>query len=85
MRAASEKALCGMRSSCEMIQPMSATGLVQRIGQAMAGLLAGGIGAVFYAAHCPDDSLLFAARRYTIAIGVMTGLGALGGRQFLRW
>ena len=52
---------------------------------AFAGLLAGGIGAAFYAAHCPDDSPLFVASWYTIAIGIVTGLGALGGRRFLRW
>ena len=52
---------------------------------AIAGLLAGGIGAVFYAAHCPDDSPLFVATWYTIAIGFMTGLGALGGARLLRW
>ncbi len=39
---------------------------------ALAGLLAGGIGALFYAAHCPDDSPLFVATWYTIAIGLVT-------------
>ena len=52
---------------------------------AIAGLLAGGIGAVFYAAHCPDDSPLFVATWYTIAIGFVTGLGALCGARLLRW
>lgn len=52
---------------------------------AIAGLLAGGIGAVFYAAHCTDDSPLFVATWYTIAIGFMTGLGALCGARLLRW
>jgi hypothetical protein len=52
---------------------------------AVAGLIAGGIGAVFYAAHCFDDSPLFVATWYTLAIGIVTGLGALLGSRFLRW
>ena len=52
---------------------------------AVAGLIAGGIGAVFYAAHCFDDSPLFVATWYTLAIGVVTGLGALLGSRLLRW
>ncbi len=52
---------------------------------AVAGLLAGGLAATFYAAHCFDDSPLFVATWYTIAIAVLAGLGALGGRLFVRW
>jgi hypothetical protein len=52
---------------------------------AAAGLLAGGLAATFYAAHCFDDSPLFVATWYTIAIAVLTALGALGGRLFVRW
>ena len=52
---------------------------------AAAGLLAGGIGASFYAAQCTDDSPLFVATWYTIAIAVLAILGALGGRRFARW
>lgn len=52
---------------------------------AMAGLLAGGLGALFYAAHCPDDSPLFVATWYTIAIAAVTGLGAFAGARLLRW
>jgi hypothetical protein len=52
---------------------------------AVAGLLAGGLAATFYAAHCFDDSPLFVATWYTIAIAVLAGLGALGGRFFVRW
>ena len=52
---------------------------------ALAGLLAGGIGAFFYAAHCPDDSPLFVACWYTIAITFVTGVGALVGARLLRW
>ena len=52
---------------------------------AAAGLLAGGIAASFYAAQCTDDSPLFVATWYTIAIAVLAILGALGGRRFVRW
>ncbi|MER8828498.1 NrsF family protein [Mesorhizobium sp. M0938] len=51
----------------------------------VAGLLAGGLAATFYAAHCIDDSPLFVATWYTMAIAILTGLGALGGRLFVRW
>jgi hypothetical protein len=52
---------------------------------AVAGLLAGGLAATFYAAHCFDDSPLFVATWYTIAIAILAALGALGGRLFVRW
>lgn len=52
---------------------------------AVAGLIAGGIGAAFYAMHCPDDSPLFVATWYTIAIAAVTALGALLGSRLLRW
>jgi hypothetical protein len=52
---------------------------------AAAGLLAGGLAATFYAAHCFDDSPLFVAVWYTIAIAGLTVLGAIAGRLFIRW
>ncbi len=52
---------------------------------AVAGLLAAGIGATFYAAHCPDNSPLFVATWYSIATAFMTGLGAFLGPRVLRW
>ncbi|MER8954511.1 NrsF family protein [Mesorhizobium sp. M0833] len=52
---------------------------------AAAGLLAGGLAATFYAAHCFDDSPLFVATWYTIAVAILAVLGALGGRLFVRW
>jgi hypothetical protein len=52
---------------------------------AAAGLLAGAIGAAFYATHCPDDSPLFVAAWYTLAITFVIGIGALAGRRLLRW
>ncbi|MGH6807030.1 MAG: NrsF family protein [Ensifer adhaerens] len=52
---------------------------------AVAGLTAGGIAATFYAAHCTDDSPLFVATWYTIAIAALTLIGAVGARRFVRW
>jgi hypothetical protein len=52
---------------------------------AVAGLLAGGLAATIYAAHCTDDSPLFVATWYSLAIGVITTAGALIGRRLLRW
>jgi len=52
---------------------------------ALAGLMAGGLGAAFYAAHCPDDSPLFVAVWYGLAITFVTLLGASVGQRLLRW
>jgi hypothetical protein len=52
---------------------------------AVAGLFAGGIGGATYAAHCPDDSPLFVAAWYSLAIASVACLGALVGRFVLRW
>ena len=52
---------------------------------AAAGLFAGAIGAACYATHCPDDSPLFVAAWYTLAIGFVAAIGAAAGRRLLRW
>lgn len=52
---------------------------------AVAGLLAGGIAATFYAAHCTDDSALFVATWYTIAIAILAVAGGVLGRLAARW
>lgn len=51
----------------------------------VSGLAAGGIAATLYAAHCTDNSPLFVATWYTLAIAVLAGSGALAGRAFARW
>lgn len=51
---------------------------------AVAGLIAGGLAATFYAAHCVDDSPLFVATWYSLALVVVTLAGALAGRWVLR-
>jgi hypothetical protein len=52
---------------------------------AIAGLFAGAFGAALYATHCPDDSPLFVATWYTLAILIVMIVGALAGSRFLRW
>lgn len=52
---------------------------------AVAGLLAGSIAASFYAAQCTDDSPLFVATWYTIAIGILALLGGAVAHRFCRW
>jgi hypothetical protein len=51
---------------------------------AVAGLLAGGIAATFYASHCIDDSPLFVTLWYSIALAVVALVGAVAGRWVLR-
>jgi len=51
----------------------------------VAGLLAGGIAATSYAAQCNDDSPLFVAIWYTIAVGILAILGAVGANRIARW
>ncbi|MCL6708275.1 DUF1109 domain-containing protein [Pseudomonas sp. R2.Fl] len=52
---------------------------------AAAGLAAGAIGAALYAWHCPDDSPLFVAAWYGLAIAIVTAAGYGIGRRALRW
>lgn len=52
---------------------------------AVAGLAAGGIGALIYALHCTNDSPFYVAIWYLLAIGIVTSLGAGIGRFWLRW
>ena len=52
---------------------------------AMAGLAASGIAATFYAANCNDDSPLFVATWYPIAVFAVTLAGYFIGKRLLRW
>jgi hypothetical protein len=52
---------------------------------AVAGLVAGGIAATFYASHCIDDSPLFVATWYGLALAFVALVGAIAGRWVLRW
>jgi hypothetical protein len=55
------------------------------VSGAVAGLLAGGLAATLYATHCPDDSPLFVAIWYSLAIALVVLAGAVVGRRVLRW
>ncbi len=52
---------------------------------AIAGLLSSGLAATLYASHCTDDSPLFVATWYPIAIALVTAVGALAGSKVLRF
>jgi hypothetical protein len=56
-----------------------------RLTGAIAGIVAGAIAATLYAIHCTDDSPLFVATWYTIAIGIMALAGSVLGGRLLRW
>lgn len=51
----------------------------------LAGLLAGGAAAAVYAVHCTEDSPLFYATWYGLAILLVAGAGAVAGSRLLRW
>jgi len=52
---------------------------------AVGGLLAGSLGATVFAMHCTNDSPLFVAIWYTLAIGLTAIVGLLVGQYVLRW
>lgn len=52
---------------------------------AVGGLVAAGLGATLYAAHCADDSPFFVATWYGIGTAIVVAVGALAGARFLRW
>ena len=52
---------------------------------AVGGLLAGSLGATVFAMHCTNDSPLFVAIWYALAIGLMSIFGLLVGKRALRW
>jgi len=52
---------------------------------AVAGLLAGGLGAALYALYCPNDSPLFGAAWYTLAIAGVVIAGSFAGKYWLKW
>jgi hypothetical protein len=55
------------------------------VAGAIAGLLSAGLAATLYASHCTDDSPLFVATWYTIAIVLVAAIGALAGSRLLRF
>lgn len=75
------------------IAPLAAALLATRHGAttrptltgAVAGLAAAGVGASLYAMNCTDDSPLFVAVWYPLAVAIVAGVGAAIGRRFLAW
>ena len=55
------------------------------VAGAFAGLLSAGLAATLYASHCTDDSPLFVATWYSIAIAFVAAVGALAGSRILRF
>ena len=55
------------------------------VAGAGAGLLAGALSTTLYISHCPDDSPIFVAAWFTLAILIATGIGAIAGSRLLRW
>jgi hypothetical protein len=55
------------------------------VAGAIAGLVSAGLAATLYASHCTDDSPLFVATWYTIAVALVTAIGALAGSKLLRY
>jgi hypothetical protein len=55
------------------------------VAGALAGLLSAGLAATLYASHCTDDSPLFVAAWYTMAIALVAAIGALAGAKWLRY
>ena len=55
------------------------------VAGAAAGLMAGGIGAAVYALHCPELGAPFLAVWYVAGIALTAAIGALVGRELLRW
>jgi hypothetical protein len=52
---------------------------------AAAGLLAGSVGALIYALHCPEMEAPFLAIWYLLGMLIPTAVGALIGPRLLRW
>ena len=51
----------------------------------VAGMLAGGLAAALYATQCTDDSPLFVAFWYSLAIAAVSLVGTMVGQRVLRW
>ena len=56
-----------------------------RLTGACAGLVSAGLATAAYSVHCPDDTAPFLAIWYTLAIMIVTGLGALTFPRLVRW
>jgi hypothetical protein len=71
--------------ACFMLALRRGAPMHPTLAGAIAGLASGGIGALLYALSCPDDSPLFVATWYSIAIAIVTVATAYVGSRLLRW
>jgi hypothetical protein len=55
------------------------------VAGAVAGLVASGVASTLYGMHCTDDSPLFVALWYPLAIALVAAVGAVLGNRVLRW
>jgi hypothetical protein len=89
----SNSRLCLMSIAVMSVAPLAGLLVALRAGAprspalagAVAGLVAGSLGATLYAIHCIDDSPLFVALWYTPAIALAVLVGAAAGHRVLRW
>jgi len=70
---------------CLLLALRRAAPMKPSVAGATAGLVAGAVGSMLYALTCPDDSPLFVATWYSIAIAVVAGGAAWVGNRLLRW
>lgn len=56
-----------------------------RLAGASAGLLAGSLGTMVYALHCPESAIPFVGIWYVLGIAIPTLIGALLGPRTLKW
>ena len=70
---------------CLLVALRRAAPMKPIVAGAVAGLVAGGVGSMLYALTCPDDSPLFVATWYSIAITIVTSGAGWVGKRFLRW
>lgn len=56
-----------------------------RLAGASAGLVAGALGSMVYALHCPEFAIPFVGIWYVLGMAISTLLGALLGPRVLRW
>jgi hypothetical protein len=56
-----------------------------KLSGAVAGIVAGGLGAADYALGCKSDTIPFIAIWYGLAIALCAAIGALFGPRLLRW
>lgn len=70
---------------CLLVAMRRAAPMKPIVAGAAAGLVAGGVGSMLYALTCPDDSPLFVATWYSIAITIVTSGAGWVGKRLLRW